>query len=88
MRGSLMGEYGKRFYARKFREIGHDVELEAPRRNGRVNVLVRKASASEAVEIETGKSDVVSNVKNCLLSKFARIVVVATDETALRKIER
>ncbi len=51
-------------------------------------VLATKASESVAIEIETGKSDVVSNVKNCLLSGFARIIVVATNQTALAKIER
>ncbi|MCZ6653621.1 MAG: hypothetical protein O7D91_11415 [Planctomycetota bacterium] len=41
-----------------------------------------------AIEIETGKSDAVSNVKNCLLSGFEKVIVVATDEQALRKVER
>ena len=30
------------------------------------------------IELETGKSDVVSNVANCLRSRLMRIVVVAT----------
>ena len=41
-----------------------------------------------AIEVETGKSDVIANVKNGILSKFTRIVVVATDETALAKVEQ
>lgn len=87
-RGSLVHGYWKRFYARKFKKMGYAVELEAPRRNGRVDVLATKASESVAIEIETGKSDAVSNVKNCLLSGFEKVIVVATDESALRRVDR
>ena len=62
--------------------------IEAPRHGGRVDVLATNDKEQIGIEIETGKSDVVSNVKHCLLSKFARIIVVATNQTALAKIER
>jgi len=87
-RGSIIHEYWKRFYATLFREDGYHVELEAPRKNGRVDVHARKGAENIAVEIETGKSDVVSNVKQDLLSRFSKVLVVATDEGALNKIER
>lgn len=88
-RGSIAHEYWKRLYAAVFRENGYQVELEAPRENqaGRVDVLAKKAGESTAVEIETGKSDVVSNVKQDLLAGFSRVRVVATDEAALRRVE-
>ncbi len=54
------------------------MELEAPRRGGRVDVLATKASESVAIEIETGKSDVVSNVKRGLLSRFYTVLEIAT----------
>ena len=38
-------------------------------------------------EIETGKSDPVWNEKQDLLAGFQRVVVVATDERALQKVE-
>lgn len=50
--------------------------------------MATKASERVAIEIETGKSDVVKNVKQNLLAKHSKIIVVATDETALRKVER
>lgn len=87
-RGSLTHEYWNRFYATRLREQGYEVELEAPRGNGRVDVLGRKGGESIAVEIETGKSDAVWNVKQDLLSGFSNVKVVATDETALRKVEK
>ena len=87
-RSFLVHEYWKRFYARIFQDKGYDVIIEASRHGGRVDVLATNDKEQIGIEIETGKSDVVSNVKNCLLSRFARIVVVATNQTALAKIER
>lgn len=55
---------------------------------GRADILATKASESVAVEIETGKSDAVWNVKQDLLAHFRKILVVATDRTALEKVER
>ncbi len=86
-RGSLTHEYWKRFYAAILKEDGYHVELEATRQSGRVDVLARKGTESIAVEIETGKSDVVWNVKQDLLSRFSSLLVVATDEGALWKVE-
>ncbi len=87
-RGSIAHEYWKRFYARRFEEDGHRVTLEAERVGGRVDVLAVKNGERVAIEVETGKSDVVGNVKNNLRSKFDRIMVVATDDEAMAKVER
>ena len=87
-RGSLAHEYWKRFYAATFLDHGYRVELEAPRQNGRVDVLATKGNESVAIEVETGKSDAVWNVKQNLRSGFGRVLVVATDEAALRRVER
>ena len=62
--------------------------MEASRVNGRVDVLAIKDGEKIGIEIETGKSDVVSNVKNCLLSKFERVIVVAVDKKAMEKVEK
>lgn len=86
-RGSIVHEYWKRFYAEFFRGEGYRVELEAPRKSGRVDVLARKGTKNIAVEIETGKSDAVWNVKQDLLSGFSKVLVVVTDENALNKVE-
>ena len=87
-RESLAHEYWKRYYARLFKQRGYRVFLEAPRRRGRVDVLAVRGTERVAIEVETGKSDVVTNVKNDLASKFDRVVVVATHETAMAKVER
>ncbi len=49
--------------------------------------MAQRTSQSVAVEIDTGKSDVVWNVKQDLLSRFDTLLIVATDEDALRKLD-
>ena len=51
-------------------------------------MLATNASERVGIEIETGKSDVISNVKHDLLSKFDKVIVVATDQAAMARIER
>ncbi len=87
-RESLVHEYWKRFYAKRFREQGYAVQLEAPRSSGNVDVLAEKRDERIAIEIETGKSDIVRNVKQNLRSGFSKVIVVATDEEALAKIDQ
>ncbi len=40
-----------------------------------------------AIEVEIGKSDVLANVKNDLRSGFDQVIVVATDDAAMAKVE-
>jgi hypothetical protein len=84
----LRHKYLKRVWAEKLAGEGYQVALEAPRRGGRVDVLAVKGDERIGVEIETGESDLVGNVRNGLLDGFARVIVVATDRTALAKVER
>jgi hypothetical protein len=87
--GSLVHEYWKRFYARRFQEQGYKVQLEVPRKSsGRADVVAIKEDEKIAIEIETGKSDFVQNVKQDLLSGFDKVIVVATDKSALEKLEK
>ena len=51
-------------------------------------MLAQKDGEKIAIEIETGKSDVVWNVRQDLLARFDRVIVVATDEKAMGKVER
>lgn len=85
---SIVHGYWKRFYAARFREAGYEVKEEVVRISGRVDVLATKGRKIVAVEIETGKSDVVKNVKEDLIFGCTRIVVVATDKGAFDKVER
>ena len=87
-RESLVHEYWKRQYARLFEQKGYRVEIEAERVGGRVDVLAIKGDERIGIEIETGKSDVVANVRNCLRSHLNLVFLIATDQVAYRKIQR
>lgn len=84
---SIAHEFWKRFYARRLQENGYRVEVEAPRVGGRVDVLAIKDRARLAVEIETGKSDAIANVRGCLRSGFEKVLVVVTDRRAMDLVE-
>jgi hypothetical protein len=86
--GSIVHEYWKRYWAQRFREQGYQVELEAPRKSGRVDVVARKGGQAIAVEIETGKSNYLQNIRQDLAAKYGKILVVATDKAAYQAIER
>ncbi len=87
-RASLVHEYWKRWYSSQFKKRGYRVHLKVPRRSGKVDGVARKGAENIAIEIETGKSDVVWNVKQDLLSGFDKVLVVTTDKKALGKVER
>lgn len=87
-REGLAHEYWKRWYAKLFQDRGYRVSIEAPRVGGRVDVLAVKNGEQIGIEVETGKSTFVQNVKNCLASGFSRVIVVATSRAALRKVDR
>lgn len=86
--GSIVHEYWKRYWAQRFKEHGYQVSLEALRESGRVDISAEKDGRKTAVEIETGKSNFLRNVRQDLAARYSRIIVVATDKAAFEKIER
>jgi len=86
--GSIVHEYWKQYYAQRFSEQGYQIALEVPRISGRVDVVARKGNERIAIEIETGKSDFVRNVRQDLAAKYDKIIVVATDKNAFERIEK
>ena len=85
---SFLHEYWKRRIADEYEARGYLVTLESARRStrGRMDILLRRESESVAVEIESGQSDVVSNVKRDLLERVSRVLIVAIDQSALRTV--
>ncbi|GFO81559.1 MAG: hypothetical protein A49_11860 [Methyloceanibacter sp.] len=88
IQGSIAHDYWQRFYGELYGSRGYKVTLEAPRGKGRVDVLAEKQGKRIGIEIETGKSDVVSNVRNCLLSRFDEVIVVTTSRKARKRVQR
>jgi hypothetical protein len=87
-RESIAHAYWKHFYANWLIEQGYEVKVEALRHQGRIDVLGERAGKTIAVEIETGKSDIAENVRQCLRFKIHLVLVVATTRDALQKVER
>lgn len=94
---SVQHRYWQRWWARHLESLGYTTSIEAPRASneagdsggGRFDVLARRNRTSLAVEIETGKSDVESNIRRGLLPGVGcdRVLVVATDDAAMTKLE-
>jgi hypothetical protein len=90
---SLAHEFWKRRLAQQYAAEGWTVELEGqrdPKRPelGRADLVLTRGQERWAVEVETGKSDVVQNVKNSLIAHIAKVIVVPTDSAAIAKVER
>ncbi len=88
-REGIAHEYWKRHWARQLEDEGYAVRIEAPRIHapGSADVVGTKGDASIAVEVETGKADVVANVRHGLRAGYTRIVVAGTDRAALTAVE-
>ncbi|HBG28976.1 MAG: hypothetical protein A2Y10_14860 [Planctomycetes bacterium GWF2_41_51] len=86
--GSIAHEYWKQYYAQRFAELGYKISFEVPRISGRVDVVAGKNNERIAIEIETGLSNFIRNIRQDLAAKYDKIVVVATDKYAFEKIEK
>jgi hypothetical protein len=86
--GSLVHEYWKRFFGKKFEKKGYKIDYEVPRPSGRVDVVAYNKDETIAIEIETGKSNIIRNIQQDLAAKYDKVVVAATDKKALAKVEK
>jgi signal recognition particle subunit SEC65 len=73
--------------AQELREAGFSVQKEYPTGQGKSVDLVAESNGGRiAVEVETGKSNAMSNVKKNLSSNFDRVVVITTSEKERKKM--
>ena len=56
--------------------------------NGRPDIILKKDNKKIAVEIETGKSDFIKNIRRALYAGFDQIICVATNRDVEDKIRR
>lgn len=67
---------------------GFDITFEKPIGEGKsVDVVATKNKIQIAIEVETGRSDILANINKCLQAKFDRIIVVAINEKIESKIK-
>jgi len=86
--GGIEHQYWKEKVAAKLRACDYTVEEEYPIGEGKtIDLVARKDSKTIAIEIETGKSDAVANIKKCLEAGFEQVLSVATTDHVRNVIE-
>lgn len=86
-RESLEHAYWKNRYALRLAELSYTIELESPSGKSFADIAAKKNGQKIIFEIETGHSDFVKNLRHGL-NLADCVVIVATNEKAMQKIER
>jgi hypothetical protein len=86
-KGGLVHQYWAMKAANYYRHKGFKVSYEVPVSQGKtVDLVAEKVDQKIAVEIETGKSDAIENIKKCF--DFNNIVCIATNPQAEKDIKQ
>ncbi len=85
---SIEHEYWKWRVAEFYKGRGYVVEKEKHVNGGNVDIVVKTNRETIAIEIETGKSDMICNIKKDLEAGFDRVISVALSEGLKSKIQR
>ncbi len=86
--GGITHEYWKNKYAELLKSKGFDITFEKPIGEGKsVDVVATKNGRQIAIEVETGRSDILSNINKCLQANFDKIIVVAINEKIESKVK-
>jgi len=84
-REGIIHKFWKEKVAAYYRRKGYEVMIEE-QINGRPDIIVTDGDKRIAIEIETGKSDAVANMRRNLAAGFDKVFCVATSADAERKI--
>jgi Holliday junction resolvase-like predicted endonuclease len=88
-RESLEHRYWVSQTTRYFEKKGYEITLEHPvKGNGAIDLLAQRPGESVAIEVETGKSDINTNLTKIKNAGFDKIVLVATNATAIGKCQK
>lgn len=82
-REGIVHKFWKQRVAEQFEKKGFKVFVEEYYVNGKPDIIAIKNNKKTAVEIETGKSNILYNIQKCQKAGFDKIVCVATS----RKVE-
>ncbi len=85
-RGGPEHEYWKYKIAEEMKEKGYAVELEKQIDGHNVDMVATKGEENIAIEVETGKSDAISNIKKDLEAGFKHVVCLALTDTIAQKL--
>ena len=84
-KNGLEHRFWKDEVANYYRHQGYKVSVEK-KVNGTPDLIVEKQDKVIAIEIETGKSNAIWNIKKCLRHNFNLVISVATNKKAEEKI--
>ena len=88
-RESLEHRYWVQKATRFFEQKGYDLTREHPvKGNGAIDLLATRPGEQIAIEVETGKSDVKTNLKNAQKAGVDRIIFLATSPAALNSCQK
>jgi len=88
-RESLEHRYWVRQTAKYFEKRSYEVKHEHPvKGNGAIDILATRNSRKIAVEVETGKSNIKTNLEKIKNAGFDRIIFVATSPTAVSACQK
>ena len=86
--GSIEHRYWRKRIAEHYRAQGYQVLEETPIGGGKtVDIVARKDGKTIAIEIETGKSDALGNIRKCLKAGLGEVVSAATRAEVKRALE-
>ena len=87
--GSIEHQYWCKEAQRLYEKVGYSTQSEFSLGEGKaVDVVAEKDGQKIAVEIETGKSDFLGNIRKCAEGDFERLVIVATSSKVKKRIQR
>jgi len=83
-KGGAEHQYWVKKTMEHYKGRGYQVREEVAIGEGKmVDVVAEKDGRKIAIEVETGKSDVKKNIKNCLKAGFDEVLVLKTNEKAI-----
>ena len=75
--------------AKYYENQGFTVTLEyAVKGNGHVDIMAKKPGKRMVIEVETGKSDIMKNLKNAAKADIDKLVFVATSPSAVSACQK
>ena len=82
----VVHKYWKHKVSEFYRSQGFDVRVEEYYVNGRPDIIVHRGKKKIAIEIETGKSDFIKNIKRALKAGFDEVLCLAVNRFVEDKI--
>ena len=87
-KGTVEHQYWINRVAEHYKVKGYRVQVELSIGGGKtIDLEVRKGNKVIAIEIETGKSDVIGNIKKCLKAGYESVICVITNWSYFIKIK-